>query len=83
MPNERPPPDVRFEDDQGIDEDQEQNESEKDPTYFFLSPEAELAYHADPNSSLEGKRELVRIPTCAVFHKIASGKGVPHTFVGK
>ncbi|KAF8870459.1 potassium transporter [Infundibulicybe gibba] len=27
-------------------------------------------------------RELQRIPTCAIFHKIAQGKGVPHTFVG-
>jgi KUP system potassium uptake protein len=30
----------------------------------------------------EDRRELVRIPTCAVFHKFASGKGVPHSFVG-
>jgi len=30
----------------------------------------------------EDKRELVRIPTCAIFHKFASGKGVPHSFVG-
>lgn len=30
----------------------------------------------------EDRRELVRIPTCAIFHKFASGKGVPHSFVG-
>ena len=30
----------------------------------------------------EDRRELVRIPTCAVFHKFAAGKGVPHSFVG-
>lgn len=30
----------------------------------------------------EDRRELVRIPTCAVFHKHAAGKGVPHSFVG-
>lgn len=29
------------------------------------------------------KRELQRIPSAAVFHKIATGKGVPHTFVGE
>lgn len=28
------------------------------------------------------KKKLQRIPTCAIFHKIASGKGVPHTFIG-
>lgn len=25
---------------------------------------------------------VVRIPTCAVFHKITSGRGVPHAFYG-
>jgi len=30
----------------------------------------------------EERKELVRIPTCAVFHKFAAGKGVPHSFVG-
>lgn len=27
------------------------------------------------------KRELARIPTVAVFHKLTSGKGVPHSFI--
>jgi KUP system potassium uptake protein len=31
----------------------------------------------------EEKQELVRIDTCAVFHKLGSGKGVPHSFVGE
>jgi KUP system potassium uptake protein len=79
MPDVRPS-DVRFENDLVVDEDREQNEPV--PTYYFLTPEAELAYNADRKTSLEGKRELARIPTCAIFHKIASGKGVPHTFVG-
>ena len=26
---------------------------------------------------------LYRLPSCAVFHKIASGRGVPHTFIGE
>lgn len=25
---------------------------------------------------------LVRLPTCAVFHKLTAGRGVPHTFYG-
>jgi len=28
------------------------------------------------------KRELIRISTCAIFHKYSRGPGVPHTFVG-
>jgi KUP system potassium uptake protein len=31
----------------------------------------------------ELRREIQRIPTFAIFHKLAVGKGVPHTFVGK
>ena len=30
----------------------------------------------------EDRREIVRIPTCAIFHKFAAGKGVPHSFIG-
>ena len=33
------------------------------------------------DSESRGK-ELLRISSCAVFHKITSGKGVPHTFIG-
>lgn len=29
------------------------------------------------------RKPLVRIPTCAIFYKVAQGKGVPHTFVGE
>lgn len=25
---------------------------------------------------------LARLPTCAVFHKLTAGRGVPHTFYG-
>lgn len=30
----------------------------------------------------EEKMVLVRLPTCAIFHKTSAGKGVPHTFYG-
>ena len=30
----------------------------------------------------EVKREVARIPTCAIFHKLTPGRGVPHSFVG-
>ena len=45
-----------------------------------------LARDKTPSDSIleqtEDRRELVRISTCAVFHKFAAGKGVPHSFVG-
>jgi len=33
-------------------------------------------------SSTGERKELVRINTCAVFHKLTPGQGVPHSFVG-
>jgi KUP system potassium uptake protein len=39
--------------------------------------------HRDDESAEGDKgKELPRIDSCAVFHKVTSGKGVPHTFVG-
>ena len=49
------------------------------PPYFYLPSPAEKAAG---EKMVEERRMLQRIPTCAVFHKIASGKGVPHTFIG-
>ncbi|KAF8627713.1 hypothetical protein AX15_004284 [Amanita polypyramis BW_CC] len=34
------------------------------------------------NAILEERKELQRISTCAIFHKLTRGSGVPHTFVG-
>ena len=28
-------------------------------------------------------KALARIPTCALFHKLTPGQGVPHSFVGE
>jgi KUP system potassium uptake protein len=36
----------------------------------------------DDEKEVEGRRDLMRISTCAVFHKFSRGPGVPHTFVG-
>jgi KUP system potassium uptake protein len=36
---------------------------------------------SDPDMMMEERRELQRIPTCAIFHKFTRGFGVPHTFV--
>ncbi|KAF9029604.1 potassium transporter [Hymenopellis radicata] len=48
-------------------------------TYYYVDSSSSKA------SKLGGvpeKKELARIPTCAVFHKITEGSGVPHSFMG-
>ncbi|KAG8951578.1 hypothetical protein FRC04_005865 [Tulasnella sp. 424] len=35
-----------------------------------------------PEEETQPRRQLARLPTCAVFHKLTSGRGVPHTFYG-
>ena len=35
------------------------------------------------DKTVEQRVEIQRIPTFAIFHKLATGKGVPHTFVGE
>ena len=70
------------------------NESKKPLSDDDISSEAEypLSYYYIQNPSMYGpisdktieqRIQIERIPTFAIFHKIASGKGVPHTFVGK
>lgn len=53
---------------------------------------AEVTYYITKKSSgltIEHEKfgrelmEITRIPSCAIFHKIASGQGVPHTFTGE
>lgn len=53
-----------------------QDSSVPDPSFYYLSNKS-----GDGNLGMEHKK-LQRIPTCAVFHKVAEGKGVPHTFIG-
>ncbi|KAF9525089.1 potassium transporter [Crepidotus variabilis] len=51
--------------------------------YCFMKlggPDSEK--HRIDSQSLQVETELQRIPTCAVFHKTTSGRGVPHSFVG-
>ena len=64
-------------------------ESESDDAHN-VAEAAALYYVAQttPKNSIEKvpltleKKELARIPTCAVFHKLTPGQGVPHSFVG-
>ena len=58
--------------------------SEVDETDDSDYVQEQYYYYAHDKTATEDedRRELVRIPTCAVFHKFAAGKGVPHSFVG-
>jgi KUP system potassium uptake protein len=55
----------------------------QETTYYFLTTPSEMAMTMDNKKLEQEKKELVRLPTCAIFHKLAKGKGVPHTFVGE
>jgi KUP system potassium uptake protein len=58
--------------------------TEDGEVYYYLRDHASPAGEKD-DRSVEGDKgkELSRIDSCAVFHKITSGKGVPHTFTGR
>jgi hypothetical protein len=48
--------------------------------YYVQNPSM---YGPIDEKTVERRIEIERIPTFAIFHKLASGKGVPHTFVGE
>jgi KUP system potassium uptake protein len=50
--------------------------------YYYMAHKS--TSEDDDTYSLKGeeRRELVRIDSCAIFHKLSSGQGVPHSFVG-
>ncbi|KAE9409281.1 potassium transporter [Gymnopus androsaceus JB14] len=59
-----------------VDEDDENHDS---ISYYYQVPiQKALSGKAE---DLE-KRKLIRIPTMAIFHKLTTGGGVPHTFIG-
>ncbi|KIM43016.1 hypothetical protein M413DRAFT_435192 [Hebeloma cylindrosporum] len=52
-------------------------------SYYFLQNDTNSVNDQKTVEEKDGgRRDLQRIPSCAVFHKIASGQGVPHTFIG-
>ncbi|KAF7972843.1 hypothetical protein HWV62_16954 [Athelia sp. TMB] len=57
-------------------------DKEGDPSYYFLTSQKTREDDDKPESIMEERMDLARIPTCAIFHKLTSGKGVPHTFIG-
>lgn len=54
------------------------SESEK---YYVCDPEDHVINKLLPKES-SGLLQLARLPTCAIFHRLTSGKGVPHSFAG-
>jgi KUP system potassium uptake protein len=51
------------------------------PTSLTRRTSAGLAVD-EKKGEKEEKLVLVRLPTCAIFHKSSAGKGAPHTFYG-
>jgi KUP system potassium uptake protein len=63
------------------DEISSENGGDEPPSYYYLPNALEVSLD---DKSVEPRREgIQRIPTFAVFHKLAPGKGIPHTFVGE
>ncbi|KAG8908676.1 hypothetical protein FRC01_007308 [Tulasnella sp. 417] len=59
--------------DEEVDEDDDSPEG---------SVKANQTLYLVPEDESQPRRHLARLPTCAVFHKLTSGRGVPHTFYG-
>lgn len=71
---------IRADDDKPSDDDSSL-ESEY-PKKYYYSPNNPSEKFVD-DKVVEERKEIQRIPTFAIFHKLALGKGVPHTFVGE
>ncbi|KAG8998098.1 hypothetical protein FRB90_012379 [Tulasnella sp. 427] len=61
-------------------EDEEVAEGEEES--IEESIKVDRALYLVPEDTNQPRRKLARLPTCAVFHKLTSGRGVPHTFYG-
>ncbi|KAG6853925.1 hypothetical protein C0991_012415 [Blastosporella zonata] len=60
----------------------EDTDTDMDSTLYYV-PAGVPELNSDSRALVLGeRRELQRIPTCAIFHKMSEGKGVPHTFIG-
>jgi KUP system potassium uptake protein len=57
------------------------DEDEKSPSYYYVSSAWDL-HRSTGHAINQMKHELARIQTCAIFHKLNRGRGVPHTFIG-
>lgn len=55
----------------------------KKSTYYVLDHDHETEKGEGESEGEIGLKVLARIPTCAVFHKLTAGRGVPHSFVSE
>ncbi|RXW25375.1 hypothetical protein EST38_g530 [Candolleomyces aberdarensis] len=61
----------------------EDEELEPPQSFFFVEKSGSHDCDAPPtDTAITVRKDLARIPVCALFYKIAQGQGVPHTFVG-
>ena len=62
------------------DDDEVSSDSDFPPSYYYIQNPSEGPFS---EKTVDQRREIQRIPTFAIFHKLAVGKGIPHTFVGE
>jgi KUP system potassium uptake protein len=55
------------------------SEDDYPPSYYYTM--RNLSDVPVDEKMIEQRREIQRIPTFAIFHKLTPGKGIPHTFV--
>ena len=58
----------------------EDDGAEEDEKYYVCDPEDRVVSRILPSREYTKLLQLARLPTCAVFHRTTSGKGVPHSF---
>ncbi len=49
---------------------------------YFIRDNDGLVEAPLPHDNANSTLELARLPTCAVFHRMTTGKGIPHSFTG-
>lgn len=50
--------------------------------YYVCDAEDRVINALLPTPESSNLLQLARLPTCAVFHRLTAGKGVPHSFAG-
>ncbi|KAJ7131679.1 potassium transporter [Mycena crocata] len=63
-----------------MEEKQKEEDEEDEDDDGPIKPVDARYHYVEHGDQGEEKRALVRLPTCAVFHKVTRGQGAPHTF---
>ena len=51
------------------------------PVKYYVLDEADSLADVKAHPGEARLKPLARIPTCAIFHKLTTGRGVPHSFI--